>query len=65
MIELLSTKRKKQKITQNMDRGQFVNGNEIVDYWGYLNSVSVLCMFLHLFSFVPFTQIRIKICIEF
>lgn len=25
-----------------MDQEQFVNGNEIVDYWGYLNSVSWL-----------------------
>lgn len=23
-----------------MEQEQFVNGNEIVDYWGYLNSVS-------------------------
>lgn len=24
-----------------MDRAQFVNGDEIVDYWGYLKSVSI------------------------
>lgn len=24
-----------------MDREQFVNGHEIVDYWGYLKSVSI------------------------
>lgn len=28
-------------IYTNMDREQFVNGDEIVDYWGYLKSVSV------------------------
>lgn len=25
-----------------MDREQFINGDEIVDYWGYLKSVSDL-----------------------
>lgn len=24
-----------------MDRAQFVDGDEIVDYWGYLKSVSI------------------------
>lgn len=32
-----------------MDRDQFVNGNEIVDYWGYLNSVIQLIIHLPFF----------------
>lgn len=31
-----------------MEQEQFVNGNEIVDYWGYLNSVSFFPPFLSL-----------------
>lgn len=28
-----------------MEQEQFVNGNEIVDYWGYLKSVNIFFFF--------------------
>lgn len=42
-----------------MDREQFVNGDEIVDYWGYLKSVSVSVLF-HT-NFIRFEEAKKKI----
>lgn len=40
-----------------MDREQFVNGDEIVDYWGYLKSVSDLFFFHVLYIFMSDSQL--------